>query len=343
MTMLHHRTTVFQFLFFALSFYAHTVHSLGVDITYPPGGATISANQDIDFKWQDGGGSPDMAQLASYTLELIVGGNSLSNSKVLQTIGANGHVADGSVTDAIAADVAQSIQNGFYLKMTSNTTTGNQVINYSDRFTIVNMKGSVDPQFLQAANAAAGDESNVPNAQYNVLSQPTSSTSSPPSATATVTQTSVSNTATSTPTDTPDDSDSDDGIGLSGGVIAGIVTVTVLALIGIISIIVWAAFLYRRVKRKRESGASGGDKDVEEHGMTVFVDDKAELPGRPLSTSRSPRELHSTSSHPNLRHEVSGDSPPVEIGEREPSIYELEASGPFHELADRSSKQYTPL
>ncbi|CAK3785959.1 Hypothetical predicted protein [Lecanosticta acicola] len=333
--MLHHyNIRSLSFIVFALSFYTQYAHSLGVEITNPPGGATLSVEQEIVFRWQDGGGNPDITALSTYTLELIVGGNSPGNSQVLQTIEEAGDVKDGSVSKSIDANVAQSIQNGFYLKMTSNTTTGNQVINYSNRFTLVDLTGNTAAQYLQAATAAAGSSANVPAAQYNVLSSPTTSSPSSPSATATAT-------ITTPPSNAAPSSPNPPASGLSAGIIAGIVTVAVLAVVGIISIIVWALFLYRRVRRRKQDQSVSSSRGSEELGAprSAFVDDKAELSGRPVSTSRSPRELDASS----VRAEVMGTQMPVEIAEREGSIYELEASGTIHELATRTSKAYDPI
>lgn len=112
------------FLLIALLAHTYDVYALGVDFTSPNAGATLPAGP-ISIKWQDAGGDPNMSQLNTYMLQLLVGGNTADDSQVLQTIRpADDSVATGGVEDEIPADVAQSIENGFYWMMTSNTTVG---------------------------------------------------------------------------------------------------------------------------------------------------------------------------------------------------------------------------
>ncbi|EME38730.1 hypothetical protein DOTSEDRAFT_75471 [Dothistroma septosporum NZE10] len=307
--------------------------SLGIDFTVPAGGATYPAGL-ITVTWSDAGGSPDESNLVAYTLELLVGGNSQSNSEVIQRIGKpNGTVSEGAVSDEIAADISQSIQNGFYMRMTSNTTTGDQVINYSERFTLINMNGTTESTYLEGANGASGAVSNVPEAQYNVLNAPVSTATPPAIATPT-------STATAPPTGPLGPANS----GMSRGQIAGLVAGGILALVGLISLFIWVIFFYRRIKRKREErrrGKEEKEETVHRHVTPTFLGHKAEL-----ATHRT-SGLHFTHTrvlNPQTeRFEMDGLDNIAEVP-ASPIVYELEGNWTGWEAnSGRKSKAYDPL
>lgn len=60
-----------------------------------------------------------LANLSTYNLYLIVGGNSPGNSKTLMTLNPqpNANIQDLRLAANIPANIGQSIQNGFYLQM----------------------------------------------------------------------------------------------------------------------------------------------------------------------------------------------------------------------------------
>ncbi|KAF2170380.1 hypothetical protein M409DRAFT_51429 [Zasmidium cellare ATCC 36951] len=328
-------------LLFLLSVPIHHAFAIGIEFTTPAGGATWPAGP-ITINWTDAGGDPNMADLTTYTLQLMVGGNSPDNSKALQTVGKeNAMVSDKGVEDDIQADLAQSIQNGFYLMMTSNTSQGNQVINYSNRFTLIQMNGTTEEAYLSGANKEAGAVSNVPEAQYNVISQPTASatSSSTPSATSSSTASTVTSTASASPsaTDHPHS-------GKSNGETAAIITGCIFAVIGLVSIFIWAVFFIRRARRKRaersaierEAALNDSTSDL---GKLAFVDGKAELPAHSASSSSStfPRELTPTTE----RYEMHGFDKRAEAPSE--MVFELEGDiGLYEAGSGRKSKAYDP-
>jgi len=304
-----------------------TFSSPGGGATWPPGAVTIS--------WSDAGGSPDMSQLVAYTIELLVGGNSVDDSKVLQTIGnANGTVATGQTQGNIAADIAASVETGFYLKMTSNTTDGNQVINYSNRFTLISMKGTTEQVYLDAANAATGIR-DVPSAQYNVIEKimPTSSST---------TSTSPSRTASATATITQS-TDPKPGNGLPGGgdntsANIGLIVGGIFAVIGVVSIIIWMRILWR--KRRQRQQLDRERKEIQAKRRTAaLMEFKAELPAESHPGLRSrPSELS-----PDLeRFEADGGNRAIEM-QASSAVFELEGNHtPIHEAGSgRRSKAYS--
>ncbi|CZT14713.1 uncharacterized protein RCC_00682 [Ramularia collo-cygni] len=247
-----------------------------------------------------------MSDLIAYTIELIVGGNSVDNSDVLQTIGsANGSVSEGLVQGEIAAEIAASVENGFYLKMTSNTTDGNQVINYSNRFTLISMKGTTSQIYQDAANAANG-VGDVPSAQYNVIEKVVTPTSAP------LSSTSVSVTATLTQVPSPPNEE--DGPG-STTLKVGLIVGGIFALIGAASIIFWMRLLWRR---RRQRKLKEQEKQARRR-TAALMEFKAELPGESDYGLRS---------HPS---ELGPDTERFEAGGRERAI-EMQATTAVFEL-----------
>lgn len=320
-----------SFLLF-LFLLVRNARSTGVTFTAPGGGATLPPGA-FTVAWSDAGGDPDMSQLVAYTIELIVGGNSVDDSKVLQTIGsANGSVATGQVQGNIAADIAASVETGFYLKMTSNTTDGNQVINYSNRITLISMKGTTSQVYLDAANAATGIR-DVPSAQYNVIEKIT-----PTSSSATLSSTTAS--ATATVTQTPDRQNSDgfpvDGNDTSTKI--GLIVGGIFAAIGAASIVIWMRILWR--KRRQRQQLERERKEVQAKRRTAaLMEFKAELPAESHPSLRSrPSELS-----PDLeRYEADGGNRAIEM-QATNAVFELEGNHtPIHEAGSgRRSKAYS--
>ncbi|KAF2214542.1 hypothetical protein CERZMDRAFT_83216 [Cercospora zeae-maydis SCOH1-5] len=321
------------FLLFVLSLLVHDARAVGVSFTTPAAGATLPAGP-ITVTWTDAGGSPDMAALSTFELQLMVGGNEPSNSEVIATIGTPGSlVSTGQVQGTIGPNIAQSFENAFYFRMTSNTTDGNTVINYSDRFTLINMNGTTDSVYLDGANAVRGTD-NVPAAQYNVVAQPTS-TSTGASATTT-----VSSTATLTATETSEPTESDEGPGT--GMLIGIVIGGFLALVGAVSLFVWAFMLYKHKKRKgKEQQRLNEHNNDLDRPRSVSQFGKVELPAR--NSLATPQSAYSTELSPiGVKHELEGDDgKPVEAARA--SIYELDSGWDGWEaMSGRKSKAWDP-
>lgn len=280
-----------------------------------------------------------MSELVSGTVELIVGGNSASNSDVLQTIGsANVSVANGHVQGTIAANVGASIQNGYYLKMTSNTTTGNQVINYSDRFTLISLKGTTSQVYTAAANAAEGI-SDVPSAQYNVIEKVSPSPSSSSSSSSTIS--SVTATATQSTT-TPDNNDGPhSGPALNTTTKVGLIIGGLFAMIGAASIFLWMRLLWK--KRRQRQQKEMERKEIQARRRTAaLIEFKAELPAEsyPGSLRSRPSELSPDSE----RFEVGGERERAFEMQATNAVFELEGNNTLiHEAGNgRRSKAYEP-
>ncbi|SMQ56049.1 unnamed protein product [Zymoseptoria tritici ST99CH_3D1] len=245
-----------------------TAHAgLGITFVTPAAGSTWPAGP-FTVSWQDSHSTPSMSDLVSYTLTLLIGGNSDTTSQTIRTIGEpNSPVSEGKVVADIPANVSASSQNGFYLKMVANTTSGSEIVNYSNRFTLIGLNGTTDETYLAAAQAANG-ANDVP-AAYSIVSPTITSSSS--SATSTPTST-----ARPAPPPPPPTSDRDPEKG-STGVNVGLVIGGIFAIIGFISIIIWILLFVRR-RRTRKSAKTLSAKEASANRRTqVLLDYKAEL------------------------------------------------------------------
>ncbi|KAF2718449.1 hypothetical protein K431DRAFT_287605 [Polychaeton citri CBS 116435] len=327
---------------------------LGIQFTTPGGGATWPAGP-LTAQWEDAGGSPGMKSLTSYSLELMVGGNAATDSMSLQPIGPNngtGLVADGTVEGIINADVAQSIENGFYLRMTSKTVDGDQVINYSDRFTLVSMRGSTDPKYINGANGAGGD-SNVPEAQYNVFVQNSPTSSSVPATSAAtnngnvVTVTAPNGSSSSTGSSIAPTAKPEDSHGIPTPAIIGITIGATAGLILLLLACTWRLYLHRKNKKAQQ--------DITREGKDTAYLGKAELPAGDISSNNSVgARSRPEGSTINLMGELSPDAETFEAASSDktpevqgtPVYYELESDWNGWEMTGsshgRQIQQYDP-
>ncbi|EME43883.1 hypothetical protein DOTSEDRAFT_71630 [Dothistroma septosporum NZE10] len=131
----------------------------GVKFTSPAAGGNVQPGT-ISVAWEDDSTSPSLDDLSSYTLQLMVGGNTDTNSQPLVAIGpSQGSFASGSkVSGTVAATVAGPTKNGFYLKMIATATDGGTVTYYSSRFNMPGMTGTTPAEYATAAAAVSGTD-----------------------------------------------------------------------------------------------------------------------------------------------------------------------------------------
>ncbi|KAI4148750.1 MAG: hypothetical protein L6R39_002707 [Caloplaca ligustica] len=114
-----------------------------VQFTSPAAGATLQAGKPITAKWKDSGDGTALTDLKTYTLFLCAGGNDQDSFIQLAPINANGQFSTGNEASAtVAASIGGPDKNAYFLKILSVGSTGAQVINYSDRFTLSGMTGT---------------------------------------------------------------------------------------------------------------------------------------------------------------------------------------------------------
>jgi len=250
-------------LFCASSLVSFT-HALGAKFNSPAPGATLPPGQ-FTVSWEDAGGTPGLSNLTTYNLALWVGGNTASNSKpIITSLGTpDASVQSLSLVVDVPTDIAQSIQNGFYLCMTSNTSTGNQVINYSNRFTLINLNGTTDQQYVAGAASTVGD-ANVPSAYYNnTIATP------PPPSTTTTSSTTTTPTASETPSSGSSSSD-DQGYTIGGGALVGLLVGTLSAIILLLVLLTLGLIWWRRRRRARREQ----EKEEEQTDAEIWAGDR---------------------------------------------------------------------
>jgi hypothetical protein len=127
-----------------------------VEVTSPAAGASLPAGA-ITIEWKDSGDSPALSALTTYTVQLVVGGNTQDTQTPLTTLGNNLQFSSGnSLTATIPSGLAGSTTNGFFLQFTSVASEGGTVINYSSRFTLTGMTGTTPAAAAEAVTALGG-------------------------------------------------------------------------------------------------------------------------------------------------------------------------------------------
>lgn len=225
------------------------------------------------------------------------------------------------------------LTDGCELKV-SNTSTGNQTINYSNRFTLIDLNGTTDAEYVQGAASSVGD-SNVPSAQFNSFAPP------PPPPTTT-----ASSQPTSTAPISPENSGgADDGgasrFSISGGALVGLTVGTICAVI-LFLLLGILGFFWWRGRRLRQRQAEQ-KKSLDEPPEAGAWPDKVEL------AAQSPPGTRGIAPIAELSHEQSAVSEamsPVPAVEADSEVrYELEGDWTGWEAAARRSRvaSYDPL
>ncbi|KAF2163841.1 hypothetical protein M409DRAFT_56956 [Zasmidium cellare ATCC 36951] len=148
-----------QELLFAATLAPAALVLADVKFTSPAAGANVAPGS-IAVAWEDSGDSPSIDDLSSYTLQLMVGGNSDDDSMPVISIGdAQGDFSTGSkVTGTVPVTQAGSVKNGYFLKIISTAKEGGTVINYSKRFSLTGMTGTTPQKYVTAAAAVSGTD-----------------------------------------------------------------------------------------------------------------------------------------------------------------------------------------
>ncbi|EME39051.1 hypothetical protein DOTSEDRAFT_116750, partial [Dothistroma septosporum NZE10] len=112
----------------------------------------------FETTWIDDGGQPATSELSNYTLYLMVGGNSPSNSHQVSISAPSQRLeAPGFGAIGLHADSAGSLEDGFYVNMVASAReeghyTGNMAF-FSDRFNLIGLTGSTPVEYQSAAAA----------------------------------------------------------------------------------------------------------------------------------------------------------------------------------------------
>ncbi|KAF2846989.1 beta-1,6-glucan boisynthesis protein-like protein [Plenodomus tracheiphilus IPT5] len=127
----------------------------GISFTEPAAGAKLTAGSALSAKWEEGGDGPALADLLSYQLFLIAGGNDPSEQiqvAVITTQGtfATGSTASGMVPAGAGGKTDKPAYLHSFLKMVAVAKAGGQLTTYSDRFVYTGMTG-VFPAAVQSA------------------------------------------------------------------------------------------------------------------------------------------------------------------------------------------------
>ncbi|KAF1830740.1 hypothetical protein BDW02DRAFT_506863 [Decorospora gaudefroyi] len=116
----------------------------GVTFTSPKAGAKLTAGTAISVEWKEGGPGAKLADLLSYEVFLIVGGNTDETQYPVATITTSGlftagNQASGLILDTACEDLKDA--NAYFIKMVAVGKKGGRLTTYSDRFAYSDMKG----------------------------------------------------------------------------------------------------------------------------------------------------------------------------------------------------------
>ncbi|KAL9527403.1 Cell wall synthesis protein [Sphaerulina musiva] len=129
-----------------------------VKFTSPAPGASIPAGT-LTVKWEESGDTPKISDLSTYTLQLMVGGNTDASSVGLLSLSTKGSHAQGTTAQGtVPANIAGTLKNGFYLKMISTAKEGGTVTNFSGRFSIEGLTGTTAANAVTGAQAVTGTD-----------------------------------------------------------------------------------------------------------------------------------------------------------------------------------------
>lgn len=127
-----------------------------IEFTVPQAGAVVNANHVITAHWKDSGQAPRLSELTRYDLFLCAGGDTEASQEEVALLVKDGVFARGnSVSFKIDSAVGSNEANAYFLKMLSIGPEA-AVTNFSPRFTLVEMSGSL-PEHIARAIASVKD------------------------------------------------------------------------------------------------------------------------------------------------------------------------------------------
>ncbi|KAI9883297.1 MAG: hypothetical protein M1823_004940 [Watsoniomyces obsoletus] len=145
-----------QPLWLLLSFASWTLAD--VEFIRPSAGASVAGGSTFEIEWRDSGEAPSISDLTTYRLFLCTGGN--DNPIELVTLQHHGKFSKGNkFSGSVKASMGASTpENAYFLKMTSSTTSGETIINFSPRFTLTGMTGTFSQTVLDGLKTVQGTQ-----------------------------------------------------------------------------------------------------------------------------------------------------------------------------------------
>jgi len=141
----------------------------------PAAGASL-ASTEVTITWTDTG-SPGITNMGAFVIDLYGGSN--TGATKLQASVASGAASAMSATATIDDTVGGStIENAYYLKMTTQVTGGGEIITFSPRFSITGMTGTWPTTFTVTETSASAEISTAGTLSGVTISSSSSSTGS---------------------------------------------------------------------------------------------------------------------------------------------------------------------
>ncbi|KAL1967777.1 hypothetical protein VTN77DRAFT_2466 [Rasamsonia byssochlamydoides] len=109
----------------------------------PAAGSTAKGGDTLTVHWKDSGNPPKLSEFTKYDLFLCAGGDSVDSIEELALLIKDGAFARGnSVSFRVDTSVGGNEPNAYFLKMVSYDESGSSVVNYSPRFSLLQMTGT---------------------------------------------------------------------------------------------------------------------------------------------------------------------------------------------------------
>ncbi|KAI4736466.1 hypothetical protein E4T50_13039 [Aureobasidium sp. EXF-12298] len=141
-----------------------------VKFSSPAAGQQVAGGTSITITWKDDGTAPTIDQFASYTLNLMAGGNTAATATSILTLGTGAYSGTtGSLPVVIPVGLGKTATNGYFLQMISTGVDGGTDIVYSARFGLTGMTGVLTAAQLSGITAAGSDTTFVPPAAHNLV------------------------------------------------------------------------------------------------------------------------------------------------------------------------------
>jgi len=147
-----------------------------VQFTKPAAGSTQNVGS-LSMAWKESGDNTPIEDLQSYQIFLMYGRNTEDTWLQLATLVSQGDFSTGNQAQGtFDTGLAPSTKNAYFLRMVSVATEGGQVINFSNRFSISGMVGTIDATFTNAVPGGTDGPDGEDNAANNADSGAATST-----------------------------------------------------------------------------------------------------------------------------------------------------------------------
>lgn len=132
--------------------------SAGISFTKPAAGTTLTADTAIEVAWEESSDGPKLADLATYELFLMAGGDAAGEFDVVHPITTQGAFTAGNIASGLIPSTAgeSTSKNAYFVKIQAVGKNGGQLIAYSSRFSYSGMTGAFSAVIKKGVSDISG-------------------------------------------------------------------------------------------------------------------------------------------------------------------------------------------